>query len=491
MKFTLRSRLLVGFAIMFVGLIILSSVYFLSLRRLQNDIVETYNDDFIPFQEISDSYVTFLKWQRAVDRIITSRNSAEALKNEEQARNLRDELENKLNERMKGSNTPEGKSILNSIKQNISTAIQIKQKIADAARQGNVENVLRAEAGNLENITTRIESLMDNFLSLQGNQFRTKLTQVNSETSAAIYMMGIVIFIILLSSVITIVVIYRIINNMLNRVRKSVDELSVSASEIAATTAQLTSNATETGTSITEVTSTVEETRQTALLSNEKAKHVFDSAQKVTSISAGGKKGVSQIIAAIKAIQNEMSMVAQSIIRLSEQTQSVGQIIATVNELAEATNILSVNASIEAARAGEQGRGFSVVAQEIRTLADRSKQATSRIRDILTEIQKATSSTVLLTEQADKKVDTGVQLSTQTGENIEILSGAISEAAQSASQIAASSSQQLAGMDQMANAMNNINLASNQNVSSLKQLEGAMRNLGNLGENLKELVTIL
>src|SRR4030067_173625 len=110
-------------------------------------------------------------------------------------------------------------------------------------------------------------------------------------------------------------------------------------------------------------------------------------------------------------IQEQMESIAQSIVRLSEQGQAIGEIIATVNDLAEQSNMLAVNAAIEAAKAGEQGKGFAVVAQEVKSLAEQSKQATAQVRTILGDIQKATSGAVMATEQGSKAGETGGRLS--------------------------------------------------------------------------------
>jgi methyl-accepting chemotaxis protein len=192
----------------------------------------------------------------------------------------------------------------------------------------------------------------------------------------------------------------------------------------------------------------------------------------------------------MKQIRDQMESMAESIVRLSEQSQAIGEIMLTVNDLAEQSNLLAVNASIEAAKAGEQGKGFAVVAQEVRNLADQSKQATAQVRSILGEIQKATNAAVMVTEQGSKAVEAGVQQSGHAGESVQKLSEGIAEAAQAATQIAASSQQQMAGMDQVALAMESIKTASTQNVASTKQTETAAKNINELGRKLKDLVAV-
>jgi methyl-accepting chemotaxis protein len=272
--------------------------------------------------------------------------------------------------------------------------------------------------------------------------------------------------------------------------QESIGILSSSAQQIVATTTQVAAAATETAAAVTETTTTVEEVKQTAQLATQKAKYVSESAQRAAQISENGKKSAIESIDAMKQIREQMESIAESIVRLSEQSQTIGEIMLSVNDLAEQSNLLAVNASIEAAKAGDQGKGFAVVAQEVRNLAEQSKQATTQVRSILNDIQKATNAAVMVTEQGSKAVEAGVRQSLQAGESVQKLGENIAEAAQAATQIAASSQQQMAGMDQVAQAMENIKIASTQNVASTRQTEVAAKNIGELGRKLTELVAL-
>jgi methyl-accepting chemotaxis protein len=187
-------------------------------------------------------------------------------------------------------------------------------------------------------------------------------------------------------------------------------------------------------------------------------------------------------------IRQQMEAIAASMVRLSEQSQTIGQIIATVEDLSVQSNLLAVNAAIEAAKAGEHGKGFGVVAQEVKSLAEQSRQATNQVRTILGEIQKATSAAVMATEEGGKAVEAGSRQTEVAGEAIKALAGSVNEAAQAAVQIAASAQQQLVGVDQVAGAMESIKQASSQNVAGARQLEAAARTLNDLGQRLRQLV---
>jgi len=277
------------------------------------------------------------------------------------------------------------------------------------------------------------------------------------------------------------------LRKLMREINEGVGVLASSSGEIMATTAQVASGAAETAAAVSETTATVEEVKQTAQLASQKARNVSDSAQKASQVSQSGRKSVEEAMQGMQRIQEQMESIAESIVRLSEQSQSIGEIIATVNDLAEQSNLLAVNAAIEAAKAGEQGKGFAVVAQEVKSLAEQSKQATAQVRTILGEIQKATGTAVLATEQGNKAVQAGVKQTGETGEAIRLLADSVNEAAQAATQIAASSQQQMVGMDQVAQAMENIKQASVQNVSGTKQAEVAAQGLHELGQKLQQL----
>lgn len=281
------------------------------------------------------------------------------------------------------------------------------------------------------------------------------------------------------------------VQNLREQIRETMegaDILASSANEITALTAQLVAATAESSTALSQTTTTVEELRQTAQASNEKAKQISKDFEQTTQISQAGDRATEDTVKAMDVIKEQMESIAESIVRLSEQSQAVGEIISTVDDIAEQSNLLAVNAAVEAARAGEQGKGFAVVAEEIKSLAEQSKRATGQVRTILKDIQKATSTAVMVTEQGGKVVDTGAEHTAKAGEAIRALTGSVSESAQAATQIAAASQQQLVGMEQITSAMENVKQASEQNLAGTKQLEDAAQNLDELGRKLQELV---
>ena len=171
---------------------------------------------------------------------------------------------------------------------------------------------------------------------------------------------------------------------------------------------------------------------------------------------------------------------AENIVALSEKTQAVGEIISTVNDISERTHLLALNAAIEAAAAGENGRSFAVVASEMKILADQAKDATLQVRSILGDIQRGINSSVMLTEEAVKRVAAGKERTDTTQQTITEISSRVQESVQTFQQIVASTNQQQLGIEQVMGALQNIRQASQQTAAGTRQLDTAAANLSGL-----------
>lgn len=277
------------------------------------------------------------------------------------------------------------------------------------------------------------------------------------------------------------------LRHIVGELQSEVATLSSSSQEIVGSVSQVAAGSAETAAAVTETTTSVEELKQTAHISDEKAKDVLSSAEETLQIVNASEKSLQTTLEDMGQINEKMQIISAGIVKLSEHSQTIREIIDTVNDLAEQSNLLAVNAAIEAAKAGEHGKSFAVVAQEIRTLAEQSKAATVQVRSILNDIQNSTSEAVLATEQGSKAVAKGVSQSAQTSEFMQKLTQSMSRVAQAANQIAITSQQQLMGVDQVTVAMNSISDAAAQHVDHMKQIEFAVVSLNSVGETLKEL----
>ena len=264
--------------------------------------------------------------------------------------------------------------------------------------------------------------------------------------------------------------------------------LATSAAEILSTTTEQASGATESLAAVTQTAATVDQVVQTADQSSERARGVAATAQRAAEIGRQGREAIDTTVSGINDVREQVAGIQERMVELTEQAQAIGEIIATVSDLAEQTNLLALNAAIEAARAGEQGRGFAVVAGEVKNLAEQSKAGTVRVRQILEQVQRATTAAVAVTEQGHRKVNDVSRQVSEAGETIRSLAEAVSNASQAAAQISASAGQQSTGMSQIKQAIGNIQQAAQQNLAATRQAEAAAQELNRLGSRLIDLV---
>ncbi|MEA3208805.1 MAG: hypothetical protein QOE70_1862 [Chthoniobacter sp.] len=271
------------------------------------------------------------------------------------------------------------------------------------------------------------------------------------------------------------------------RILEEAKVLALAAENILTTATRFTATAADTAHAMGNTTVAVEELRQISQLASEQARDVSENAQSAADISVTGKEAAAGAGEGMQRIRDQMGSINMLMRKLSEQTDVIVEIIATVDELSKSSNLLALNAAIEAAKAGEHGRGFAIVAQEVRHLAGQSKQATTNIRAILNQIQNATDDAVLATEVGLTVVDRGAGQSAAAGNSILTLWQSISHAAERAAQIAASTREQFAGIEQIGSAMHSMKTASARNVEGAQELERAARNLRDLGQRLSGL----
>ena len=278
------------------------------------------------------------------------------------------------------------------------------------------------------------------------------------------------------------------LRDMAQQIRDTVSGVSSTVVQIQAATVQQTAAATEQDASVTQTVATVEEVRATVQQTATRAQTVATASQSSVLVSRNGEQAVIDTLQGMETLRQRVHDIAENILMLSERTQQIGEIIDTVNALAEQSKLLALNASIEAARAGEEGKGFAVVAMEVRQLAEQSREATSHVRHILSEIQQATNAAVMVTEEGSKGAESGMKMAQNAGESIRNLATTIEEAAQAAMQIAASTNQQINGMDQLAAAMTQIQQAATQTAASTRQTEQSMRQLNDMAHRLEAAV---
>jgi methyl-accepting chemotaxis protein len=272
-------------------------------------------------------------------------------------------------------------------------------------------------------------------------------------------------------------------------VRSRSNEIGQASSGVLAAVSQHAATANQQSAAIAEIATTVSEVRMTAEQTAAKAVEVAALAHGSAQAGDEGLAEVRSIVDGMGEIRSTLDTLATNILDLSEQAAQINEIIATVTDFADQSNLLALNASIEAAKAGEQGRGFAVVAAEVRNLADQSKEATAAVRTILGEITRATNAVVLATEAGSRSAEERSGQAQHAGEVIGELTSVVHQAAQAVQVIAVSAHEQSVGMDQIATAMNEIRDASTSYAEGSAALQRSATDLDAVATALRDLAS--
>ncbi len=275
---------------------------------------------------------------------------------------------------------------------------------------------------------------------------------------------------------------------LIGGLRDCADQVQSEASNIVATATQQSAMASQQASAINETSATVSQIAQTSKQATEHADTVIEIAQRSEDLTKEGQNVVQQAMAGMEKLASQVKAIAVSITELRERTLQIGDIISTVKELAEQSNLLALNASIEAAKAGEHGRGFAVLAMEMRNLAEQSKYAAGQVREILSEVQKGTHAAVSATEEGSKRAHAAIALAKSAGTSIMGLADVIRGSSLAARQIANNTRQQTIGVEQIVAAITELSVAMNDVLEGTRRIELVAGNLTTVSQQIAELV---
>lgn len=279
------------------------------------------------------------------------------------------------------------------------------------------------------------------------------------------------------------------LNEIIGKVKVSAEELATSAAQISSRTVEMAAGASEQSSQTYEVVSSIEEMTNTITDSTRNATSAATTAQEAGEKAKNGGKVVEETIAGINRIADVVITSANTIEELGKSSDQIGEIIQVINEIADQTNLLALNAAIEAARAGEHGRGFAVVADEVRKLAERTTSATNEITSMIQRIQEDTVGAVDSIEKGKEEVEKGKSLAGDARNALNEIISNTDDVSSLINQLAAASEEQNATSQQIANNVELISNVTQQATDSTEQISMAAENLNRLTDNLQEVVS--
>ncbi|MFZ1684600.1 MAG: methyl-accepting chemotaxis protein [Candidatus Zixiibacteriota bacterium] len=280
------------------------------------------------------------------------------------------------------------------------------------------------------------------------------------------------------------------LSGMIRQLGENSRELVSAATQIASSSEQMSKGAKNQSDQVNQVSTAVEEMSATIFESSRNAGDASQAARNAAETATNGGQIVNQSIQAMQKIAQTVRQSSGSISKLANSANQIGEIIGVIDDIADQTNLLALNAAIEAARAGEQGRGFAVVADEVRKLAERTGKATAEITNMIKGIQKETTEAVHSMEAGIEVVDQGRELADQAGTSLTEIVAMAQRVTDMIQQMATASEQQSSASEEIAKNVERISGVTKETASGAEQSAAAAEQLSRQADGLQKMVAL-
>ncbi len=274
----------------------------------------------------------------------------------------------------------------------------------------------------------------------------------------------------------------------LAQMRRAGMQISSTTEQLVATSSEQELGADEQSSSLNETSATTEELARSAQQIAGNAESVAGIAERTFAAAQGGQRNAAAFLTAMQRMKADNQSIADAVVRLNKRVQQIGKVVEFINEIADKSDLLALNAELEGTKAGEVGRGFSLVAAEMRRLAENVIRSTRTIEQLIEEIRDATHAAVMATEAGLKTTEAGTLLAAQVDESLSLILELARQTSHAVRSISLATQQQQTGTDQLAAAMGDILRVTEQNASATKQMVAANSDLSSLARDLKLVV---
>ena len=480
-KMNLRKRILLGYLIPLLLMLGVALAVYWSIGTLRqiSDSLDQSHDVALHAKEVN---LGLVQMQRSARGYVLFRNDG-SLKNYQSARLLLQEGLRRLAGEMKDAAQVENLRRLSELSNRMESEEQKYLNLVDAGKASDAVKLFRE--GRSVSMVGELDALVQ---QLEKREAEIVEARHEAQTNAMAQLMTVAVGATAFAIVLALVFGAWIATRISQSIGEAIAGMSTSSTEIAATVDEHERTVTQQAAAVNETTSTVEELGASSRQSATQAESMAAAAKQSLEVTQEGIRLANQVSESMTGMKQKVGSVAEQILRLSEQAAQIGSIAKVVGELAGETNMLALNAAVEAARAGEHGKGFAVVAAEVRKLADQSKKSAERANALVAEIQKATNSAVMVTEEGARTAEAVAAIIAKTLDAFGSISATASSVSVSAQQVLLNSRQQAAALGQVTDAMQSLAAGSVQMAAGTEQTKKGVQKLNSVALDLKAMV---
>jgi methyl-accepting chemotaxis protein len=278
------------------------------------------------------------------------------------------------------------------------------------------------------------------------------------------------------------------LSSIMGKLKQTSDEIISVSKSFAGRSRQIVQGAEKQSTSIEQVATAMEEMSATVVEVAKNSQTASETAEAARQTAVKGGEVVRTAVEGMTAVAETVNACADKVTALGQSSNQIGAIVAVINDIADQTNLLALNAAIEAARAGEQGRGFAVVADEVRKLAEKTTKATKEIAGMIKTIQADTKVAIESMQRGNRQAEDGVRLAGDSGEVLSQIVESVQKVSDMIRQNATATEEQSSTVDEITGNLNGIAEIAKKTTASIKDVSDATENLNRVAEELRTLV---